>query len=67
MELAIRNRSPMPSDLTDVLICEAMHWSWQELMETPPHVVDDVRVLLQKRGAIAQEERAAREARSANN
>ena len=55
MEVAAREGSAFPACLTEVLICEAMHWSWQELMETPAHVVDDVRVLLQKRGVVARE------------
>lgn len=54
MEVAIRNGSVLPSDLTDAVICRSMGWSWRELMETPAHVVDDVRVMLSKMGAVAR-------------
>ena len=52
----------MPAEMTPVLLMEAMHWSYAELMATPPHIVDDAVTLLQKRAAIAREQEAARAA-----
>jgi len=62
--VAVRQNSGLPASLTDVLICEAMGWSWEELMHTPAHVVDDVRVLLQKRAVVSRERANAEEARA---
>jgi len=49
--------------LTPVLVCEAMHWSWQELMDTPAEVVDDVVTLLQLRGRVARQRRAVEDSK----
>lgn len=48
----------------DIVVCLEMGWSWQELMETPPNVVEDVKVLLRKRALIAREQERAAKART---
>lgn len=53
--MAIRSGGPAPVELTNLIICETMRWSWRELMETPAEMVDDLIVLLKKRQLIAQE------------
>jgi hypothetical protein len=63
VEIALRMGSPLPPELTDIIICKEMGWSWQELMDTPADVVDDVRVWLAKRALIAEEQRQLAEAR----
>jgi len=60
--MALREGSPLPPELTDIIICEQMGWSWHELMATPADVVDDIKVLLRKRALIAEEQRQLREA-----
>lgn len=53
----------MPAELTPVLVCEAMGWSWQELLETPVEVVADVVTLLSVRGKVNKLRRKIEEGR----
>lgn len=54
----------MPAELADVVVCRFMGWSWQELMETPARVVDDIRMWMEKQALIDQERAAAQRAQA---
>lgn len=60
VETAIRRNSAFPAEMTDIVLCRSMGWSWAELMATPPEQVEYARVLLQKEALIAKERENAR-------
>lgn len=62
METALRMGSRLPAELADVVILLETGWTWQELMATPPEVVDDLRLFLNKRGLIIREKQRLMEA-----
>ncbi len=59
--MALRENGPLPAELADVVICEAMGWSYRELMEAPAAFVEDVVTYLRTRALIAEERRIAAE------
>lgn len=47
---------PPPQELRDFELCHAMHWSWQELQETPLYVQRAFWDLLQARRNAEREQ-----------
>jgi len=59
----LRSGGTLPPELSDSVILLETGWSWAELMATPADVVDNVRMLLNKRALIIRERQREAEAR----
>ena len=47
--------------MADILLCQAMHWSWHDLKATPSWVVERARLVLDVQEAWREQEKAKHE------
>jgi hypothetical protein len=46
----------VPKEIADILLCQAMRWTWHDLMTTPEWVVERARLVIETQEAWREQE-----------